>query len=62
MYPNVRVCLSDTAYILAGRCEVVDYLLRDYAPFEEYAFRITVLRSLLRTVVYILNFGNAHLC
>ena len=56
----IRSCLADTAYILGGNCDLVDYVLRDFADFERSSFEIKVSRALLRTVVYLLsaNCGN----
>ena len=51
----ISVGLSDTAFILSGRCDVVDYVLADSADFGKYSFRISILRALLRTVVYLIN-------
>ena len=52
----IRSCLKDTAYILSGRCSLVDYVFRDFADFERDVFAISVLRALLRTVVHLLVF------
>ena len=30
----IRAGLRDTEYILAGKCDVVDYIMRDFADFE----------------------------
>ena len=51
----IRACVRDTEYILAGKCDVVDYILRDFADFERAVFGISLLRALMRTIVYILN-------
>ena len=51
----IRSCLTDTRYILYGRCDLVDYVLRDFADFEAVPFTLSVVRSLLRTVVYLLE-------
>ena len=51
----LRLCLTDTEYILSGKCDLVDYVLRDYADFERGVFQLDVLRALLRTVVYLLS-------
>ena len=51
----IRACLTDAWFLLAGRCHLVDYAMRDFADFERPVFHLSVLRALLRTVVYILN-------
>ena len=52
----VRACLTDTGFLLAGRCHLVGYIMRDFSDFETPVFRLSVLRALLRAVVYLLNF------
>ena len=51
----IRACLADTGFLLAGRCHLVDYAMRDFADFERPVCRLSGLRALLRTAVYILN-------
>ena len=51
----IRACLTDTDFISAGQCDMMEYILRDLVDFEVGGIRVAVWRAPRRTVVYLLN-------